>query len=221
MSEEESLDEPELMVSEESLDELELSDESVSARFAFFRLSCFWRFCSFLARFFALAFAFFFFSLSRCFLFLASSFNRRQPSLSGSMITSHIACAITPMGTSATLFFAMVSTICDRLCTHFGGSFSFPDPARVIPVQSQRLLLQGKQLHTGHRSILLHRHVRPSRKILGRGHHGSFISACSNDFLLRRRATGVHDLSGPCLCRSLGFWAASSGVWVLHLLVFP
>ena len=58
VSEEESLDEFELVVSEEALDELVSSDESVSARLAFFRLSCFRRFCSFLAHFFALAFAF-------------------------------------------------------------------------------------------------------------------------------------------------------------------
>ena len=85
---EESLDESKLVAPEESLDELELSDESVSARFAFFRLSCFRRFCSFFARFLALAFAFFVFSRSRCFLFLASSLSRRLPCLSRSMIAS-------------------------------------------------------------------------------------------------------------------------------------
>ena len=125
MSEEQSLDESELVVSEEALDELVSSDESVSARLAFFRLSCFRRFCSFLARFFALAFAFFFFSLFRCFLFLASSFRRCLPSLSSSMMTSHISCAIIPMGTSFALFFAIVSTSFDSLRTHFGAPFRF------------------------------------------------------------------------------------------------
>ena len=74
MSEEESLDESEVVVSEESLDELNLSDESVSARLDFFQLSCFWLFCSLLARFFAQAFALLFLYISRCLLFLASSF---------------------------------------------------------------------------------------------------------------------------------------------------
>ena len=125
VSGEESLDESELVVSEEALNELYSSDESVSARLAFFRLSGFRRFCSFLARFFALTFAFFFFSLSRCFLFLASSLRRRLPSLSSPMMTFQISYAITPMGTSSTLFFAMVSTIFDSLRTHFGAPFRF------------------------------------------------------------------------------------------------
>ena len=68
-SEEESPDESEIVVSEESLDKLESSDESVSARLDILRLTCFRRFCSFLARFFAFALAFFFFCRSRCLLF--------------------------------------------------------------------------------------------------------------------------------------------------------
>ena len=138
VSEEESLDECELVVSEESLDELQRSDESVSARFAFIRLSCFRRFYSLLARFLALAFAFFFFSLSRCFLFLASSFRRRLPSLSSSMIISQISFAITPMGSSSALFFAMVSTIFDSLRTHFGASIHFRTRCRLSVLSPRR-----------------------------------------------------------------------------------
>ena len=69
VSEEELLDDSELVVSEESLVKLDSSEESVSFRLDFLRLSCFRRFCSLVARFFALAFGFFFFSRSRCLFF--------------------------------------------------------------------------------------------------------------------------------------------------------
>ena len=41
------------------------------------------------------------------------------------MIMPQIACAITPIGTSLALFFAIVSTIFDNLRTNFGGPFRF------------------------------------------------------------------------------------------------
>ena len=40
-------------------------------------------------------------------------------------MTSKISCAITPIGTSFALFFAMVSTIFESLRTHFGDPFRF------------------------------------------------------------------------------------------------
>ena len=64
--------------------------------------------------------------------------------------------------------------------------------------------------YTSCRSFLFHRYIRPSRLILGRGRPSSFISACSDDVLLRHRATGVYNLSGPCLHHALGSLAARS-----------
>ena len=180
--------------------------ESVSARFAFFRLSCFRRFCSFFARFFALAFAFFFLSLSHCFTFLASSFSRRLQSLSNSMITSRSPVQshpLAPLPRCSSPWSQPFLTV----CAPTSGLLFASGPGAGYPCSVPKAPLAGKA--TPYRlSFHPPASVLPYRPpVLRRGRPGSFISACSDDLLLRRHATGVHDLGGPCVSACVAPWA--------------
>ena len=232
---EESLDESELVVSEESLHELESSDESVSALLDFFRLSFFRRFYCLFALFSAFAFAFFFlfsFTLPSIFgIVLQESsailiqFQDNVPYLLCDHTHGHLLCIV----------------CCDDL--HHSGQLAYPlwsprsflDTTHIVLVQAQWFLLLGEQFHTGCHPIFIHWRIRPASHVLGRGRSCSFITTRSHDLLLRRPAAGVHNLrshdlllrrptagvhnlSVPHLRPTMGPWTASSSVRTLHLL---
>ena len=109
------------------VDSLEESEplEELDSIFDLLRSLCFLCLRSFRSFFFAFALAFFLFSFSRCFLFLAPSFGKRFPSLSNSTMAFENSYATTPRGTSSVLALVIDSTILVSFRTHFGAPLRF------------------------------------------------------------------------------------------------